>query len=148
MKRENKIRKLLGNKYHLSISYEPDMEHYHWVLFKKYDDPFIYYCDANKEIMSSDKNTEDELYEFAKAHHEIDEHRFMSILNIIMTWIAFILMIVNIFIKDTTIRGFAYGIDFMVVIYVVISYKIQMKNIKVKWLNKTEPLRTWLRGDE
>ena len=147
MKRENKIRKLLGNKYHLSISYEPDMEHYHWVLFKKYDDPFVYYSDANKQIMSSDKNTEDELYEFAKTHHEIDEHHFMSILNIIMTWIAFILMIVNIFIKDATIRGFAYGIDFMVVIYAVISYKIQMKNIKVKWLNKTEPLRTWLRGE-
>lgn len=147
MKNEFKIRKLLGNKYHLSISYESDWENPKWVLFKKIDDLYAYYSEDNKAIMSSETNTEDELYKFAKEHHEIDEHHFMGILNVILAWFVMIIIIINVFIQDATIRGFTYGIDFTIMIYCLISYRIYKKNSKIKMLERIENWKKWYKGE-
>lgn len=147
-KKENEIRKLLGNRYHLYTSYRIDLEEpEEWKLYKKYDDPLMYFSVLNQPIMTSKKNSFDELYEFAKKHHEIDEHHFMGLLNVIVAWFAMIIIIINIFIQDETIRGFTFGIDFMIIIYGLVSLKIYKKNHKIKMLEQVENFKKWYKGE-
>ena len=136
----NKIRKLLGDKYHLSEHILEDGSE-EWVLFKRYDEPKIYFSKDNTSIMSSETNTIEELYEFAKKHHEIDEHQTMGIVNIVVAWIALIILIINMFVfKNNSIRWFIVGINFCVIIYSFISHIIWNKNWKVKMLEIKERL--------
>jgi len=132
--REKKIRKLLGTKFHLFTHYRADLEEpVEWALYRKYDDTKIFFSELNEAIMTSEKNTFDELYEFAKKHHEIDEHMFMSSLNVIIAWFTAIIVIINmIFFQNETLRGFLIGIDFMIIIYGMISHTIWNKNWYVR----------------
>lgn len=133
MENENKIRKLLGNEYHLSIHYKSDMNNYRWVLFKKYDDTKIYFSEDNEPIMSSETNTIDELYEYAKKHHKIDEHFTILKSSIFVACINLFVIVINIiFFNNQFIRGFIWGVDFVIILNSIILHIIWEHNWKVR----------------
>lgn len=137
--KERKIRELLGDRFHLCISYEDGIDNPKWSLFRNYDDSKVYFSNDNEVIMSSETNTIDELYEYAKKHHKIDEHLSISKLNVIVAWIGMIVMTINfIFFKNEALRGFVLGIDFMIIIHCVVSHNIWNKNWKVRMMELRE----------
>ena len=139
MTKESEIRKLLGDRFHLCVSYEDGFDNPKWILFRNYDDSKVYFSNDNGVIMSSETNTIDELYEYAKSHHQIDEHFSIGRLNIIMAWVCMILMIINIILfKNETLRGLLIGIDLMIIIYSIVSHHIWNKNWKVRMLELRE----------
>lgn len=134
MKNESKIRRLLGNDYHLytSIKFVNSMDHItEWKLFKKYTDSNVYFSKDNKPIMDSEHNTEEELLQFAKTHHKIDEHRAMAMARIIIAWSVCVILILNIFINSNTIRWACLTIDLVLVLETIISHIIWSYNWKV-----------------
>lgn len=134
MKNENKIRRLLGNEYHLCVNYifvNPCDNIIQWKLFKQYTDSDIYFSKDNKPIMDSEHNTEKELLQFAKEHHKIDEYRAMAIARIIILWLVCILSIINVIINKKEIRYTCLTIDFVLVLETIISQLIRNYNQKV-----------------
>lgn len=138
-KLEIKARKLLGNRFHLCTSYDENFEIKEWHLYRNYDDSKVYFSSDNEEIMSNETNTLEELYEFAKKHHQIDEHFTIGKMNIFIAWLLMILTIINIiFIKNETLRGFIYGGDFMIILYSIVAHRIYIKNSDVRMLELKE----------
>lgn len=139
--KEKEIRKLLGNRYHLGVTYDGKITT--WSLFKKYENgDLIYYSNDNKAIMTSETHTVEELYEFAKKHHKIDEHFFMSRLNITIACINIILIIINIiFLKSDIIRGIIFGVDIIIVIDCMVAHIIWNKNWNVGMLELEENIK-------
>lgn len=138
MDKYSKIRKLLGKDYHLSVTCNfegPD----DWALFKKYNDPKIYFSKDNDPIMTSEENTIEDLLAFAKQHHKIDEHFALSYFRIAMLSLAVILAIVNCFINSSIVRTIIYTTDILLLIECFISNKIWDKNFEVE---KRETLST------
>ena len=142
MKSIEEIRKLLGNDYHLSVKYSVfESKIQEWKLYRNYNDTRVYFSPDNKLIMSNETNTIDDLYNFAKKHHKIDEHLYMSKFNIIIAWLCLLLVILNIvFFKNDIIRGFILGIDFMIIVSSLVSHNIWNKNWKVNMLELQENL--------
>jgi hypothetical protein len=107
-KKIRKIRRLLGNDYHLSETL--DMEKGNsWVLYSTCNNnPIYYFSKYNKPIMTSEKNTLDELYTFAKKHHKLNDYLVSFVLSI-YAWFVFILSILNIFICSKWVNGFVLG---------------------------------------
>lgn len=131
MDKYSKIRKLLGKDYHLSITCNfegPD----EWLLFKKYNDPKIYFSENNEPIMTSKKNTIEELLAFAKQHHKIDEHFTMSYFRIVVLSLVFVLAIVNCFINNSIVRTIIYTTNTLLLIETFISNKIWDKNFEIE----------------
>ena len=134
MKNESKIRRLLGNEYHLCVNYifvNPYDNIIQWKLFKQYTNSNIYFSKDNKPIMDSEHNTEKELLEFAKTHHKIDEHRVIAMARIIILWLVCILSIINVVINKKEIRYTCLTIDFVLVLETLISQVIWNYNQKV-----------------
>lgn len=137
MEKMNEIRELLGNNYHLcedfsSISHE-------WKLFRKYDDPVVYYSADNKAIMTSEENTIDELYDFAKTHHRINEHRQMGKMTIHIATIICIVCLINVFFfQSKLIHGFVLGVDVILFVYSFVSHNIYCKNLDIDLLESYE----------
>ena len=133
MKKMNKIRKLLGRRFHLSTEYAGEnCELTQWKLFKKYEngDP-IYWSDDNKEIMSSAKHTIDDLYVFAKTHKKYDIERFILRMNLIIFIILLFVSIANVFINSVIIRTIILTCDFILMLWLgAVSY-VSNKNYKV-----------------
>ena len=146
--RLTKIKKILGENYHLCIKYNPIYEQVEWVLFKKYIDLNIYYSKDNKAIMSSEKNTINELYEYAKSHHKINEHwafRKIWIYLSIMTNIIFIINIV--FIHNHILSGIILGFYVNLFLNNIIGSYIFNKNLKVEMLEHRENFKKITNGD-
>lgn len=136
MKREQEIRKLLGNDYHLSIETD-GKELKRWILFKKYKDTDVYFSKDNKPIMSSEENTEEELYEFAKKHHRLDYREVEGRVIIISLICVFILSIINIFI-DGVLSEFIFISDFWLLIWMFVNHRIFNNNWEVDMLEVKE----------
>ena len=136
----SEIRALLGNDYHLSVKYSIfESKIQEWKLYRNYNDTKVYFSPDNKLIMSNETNTIDDLYNFAKKHHKIDEHLYMSKFNIIIAFICMGLVILNIvFFNNDVLRGFIFGIDFMIIISSLLSHNIWNKNLKVNMLELQE----------
>lgn len=135
MKNEKEIRKLLGKDYHLSI--ETDGRELKWILFKNYKDTDVYLSKDNKPIMSSEENTEEELYEFAKKHHRLDYREVEDRAIRISLICVFILSIINIFI-DGVLLEFVLISDFWLLIWMFVNHKIFINNWKVDTLELHE----------
>lgn len=136
--RERKIRKLLGNEYHLCSHYE-GLNLEKWFLFKNYKNPKIYFSDTNKPIMTSENNTTDDLYEFAKKHHKIDVTISIMTFNTIICFICAIALILNLIILENDfIRYFVLGIDLTVIVIDIIIYEISNHNFNVDMLEHKE----------
>lgn len=141
MKNENKIRKLLGKDYHLGVYHKfvnPYDTIIQWKLYKNYDDVDIYFSNDNKPIMDSEHNTTDELLEFAKTHHKIDEHKAFNLIILILLFILFILAVINIFISKKELRYIILSNDLILMIEITISNIIYNHNWKVKMKNVIE----------
>ncbi len=144
IERIEKIRKILGDEYHLSAFVGLEEVKY-WVLYKKYRDSKIYYSEDNKPIMASDNNSLDELYDFAKKHHKIDEHIVLNLVDVVIALITLVLVVVNgFFIKSELLRGVFLGVDLLMWINVVVGHIIYKKNQKVDFLETIEYIeRDW-----
>lgn len=144
IERIEKIRKILGDEYHLSAFVGLEEVKY-WVLYKKYRDSKIYYSEDNKPIMASDNNSLDELYDFAKKHHKIDEHIVLNLVDVVIALITLVLVVVNgFFIKSELLRGVFLGVDLLMWINVVVGHIIYKKNQEVDFLETIEYIeRDW-----
>lgn len=126
MKKETKIRKMLGNDYHLSI-----VGNNCWKLFRKYKDWDLYISEENETIMTSETHTEKELYKFAKKNRKYDIENANNSINIIVAWLCCIVIIINVFIKIEWLRYFIWGIDFYIIINCIYRLILMEHNHKV-----------------
>lgn len=135
MKNEKEIRKLLGRDYHLSI--ETDGRELKWILFKNYKDTAIYFSEDNKAIMSSEKNTEEELYEFAKKHHRLDYRKVEDqVIGISLTCVL-IISIINIF-MDGIFSQFVLTSELWLLVWMFVNHRIFNNNWKIDMLELSE----------
>ncbi len=149
MRREKEIRKLLGDRFHLMIEYTENWETEQWVLFKKYEncDP-IYWSKDNKAILSSDKNTVDELYQFAQAHHKIDYFKTNNIVRTILIIVIFLISIINIFLENEPISILVLVSDLWYFIWLIVDWIILGKNYKVDFLEARENIKRGRNNNE
>ncbi len=103
MKKELKIRRLLGNNYHLWVNLKEDGA-CKWELYRKYSDKDLYFSKFNKAIMTSEDSTEKDLLKFAKKNREYDYSEIDGHINLAIAWINFILAIINIFFSNYTMK--------------------------------------------
>ena len=108
-KKYNKIRKYLGNDYHLCEEYPSGK----WKLFLKYDG---YLNDGSGPIMTSDDYTYEDLYKFAKKHREYDSQQIVFMVLFITSLILIGVSILNVFIHSVYLRGFLNGADFIIIL--------------------------------
>lgn len=99
MDKYRKIRKWLGYDYHLSVGVEPNKPD-KWALYKYYND--------NKPIMTSEKHTYKQLYNFAKKTHMINIPLLNCNVRLGIVAIALILATINLFIGNTILRVIIY----------------------------------------
>lgn len=116
LKKEKKIRKLLGERFHLHVD-----NHGNWKLFRKYNDLEIYFSNENTEIMNSEDNSEKELLKFAKKNRKYNVEKSITNITSVILWLAAGLAFINIFISSEVIRGFVLGIDLLAVCQVLIK---------------------------
>lgn len=130
----NEIRKLLGNEYHL---YEGvSINGIKWILYRRYLDSKVYFSNDNEAIMSSETNTIDDLYKFAKDHHKVDEIEVELTIDSIIAFLLMILQIINFAVlKNDYIKGLILGSDLMIIISCLTKLIIVEKNNK-KELNE------------
>ena len=149
MKKEWEIRRLLGNDYHLGKTYKED-GNISWVLFRRYDNFNIYISEKNKPIMTSENNTEKELYKFAKKHHQIDIESFYYKICLLVSYLMLGLVIVNIFVNSVFIRGIFWGVETFLIISEILIFIISNRNHKIKQEKMKEEIniyKDFIKGD-
>ena len=77
-------------------------------LYKHYNDPDIYFCSINKPIMTSEKHTYKQLYNFAKKTHMVNIPLLNCKTRLGIVAIALILATINLFIGNTILRVIIY----------------------------------------
>lgn len=109
MDKYRKIRKWLGYDYHLSVVVEPNKPD-KWALYKyyNYNDHDIAICSINKPIMTSEKHTYKQLYNFAKKTHMVSIPLLNCKTRLGIVAIALILATINLFIGNTILRVIIY----------------------------------------
>lgn len=136
----NKIRKLLGNEYHLSETIS--INDIKWVLYKRYKDSKVYFSKDNEPIMSSDTHTLEQLKEYVKTHHKVDFGVLIAKIYIIIAIINLISIVLNSFIiKSKFISGLNNGISLIIIITCLVDYYVLSKNYKVDHLENVEMFR-------
>lgn len=101
MKKELKIRRLLGNNYHLWVNLKEDGV-CKWKLYRKYSDKDLYFSKFNKAIMTSEDSTEKDLLKFAKKNREYDYSEIEGWVDFTISLIMCILAVINLFLKSNT----------------------------------------------
>lgn len=143
MKKENEIRKMLGDRYHLSCSCEHDDENgftvSEWYLFKTYQnaDP-VYFSADNKAIMTNETHTEDDLYEFAKSHKKFDVVRVHNKVRLITISIILLISIINIFVASKALTIMILSCDAMFLIWLITDVIVFNRNNRVDTLEMFE----------
>lgn len=126
LKNAEKIRKMLGKNYHLSVSSKGE-----WLLFRKYDDWDKYISPNNKAIMTSKTTTEDELLKFAKEHKRYDELEIRCTVRSLILFVAVILSFMNCWLSSELIRGIVLGIDIAIIIIAFAELLVTEHNFKI-----------------
>lgn len=126
LKNAEKIRKMLGKNYHLSVSSEGE-----WFLYRKYNDWDKYTSPNNKAIMTSETNTEDELLKFAKEHKRYDELEIRCTVRTLILFATVILSFMNCWLSSELIRGIVLGIDMAIIIIAVAELLVTEHNLKI-----------------
>ena len=135
-----KIRKLLGNEYHLCETIS--INDIKWVLYKRYKDSKVYFSKDNEPIMNSDTHTLEQLKEYAKTHHKVDFGVVIAKIYIIIAIINLISIVLNSFIiKSKFINGLNNGISLIIIITCLVDYYVLDKNYKVDHLENVEMFR-------
>lgn len=136
MKNEYKIRKWLGNRYHLNVSLSGNhLENVEWRLFRKYDG---WINDGSKAIMTNETHSEEELYKFAKKHRQFDEGKCMIRIIQINAFLAMILSIINIYFNSEKLKIFFFGMEFVIITTAISMFFIYNYNLKVDKLELKE----------
>ena len=151
MKNESKIRKLLGNDYHLGVEINwnnYDYEITNWKLFRRYNDSKMYFSTDNKAIMTSEENTEEELLKFAKEYHKYNYTRVHGSYRTIVAAIVAIVLIANIFINNSYIRAIGLSIDTCLIIDSFISFIIINHNQRIEWKQWGKDMELLLKESE
>lgn len=139
MKLEKKIRELLGNDYHLNVAYDENLEIKEWHLHRKYNDANVYFSDDNKEIMSSENYTLEDLYGFAKKHHKIAIVPTYNKIIIFVILGLFILSLINAILwKNSMLSYFIIGFDIAIIFVDILLFILDDKNFNVDMLELHE----------
>lgn len=139
MEKEKKIREWLGDRYHLCIEHLGKGK-YDWYLYKKYEncDP-VMFSKANQPIMTSKNNTEEQLYNFAKAHHKISYEKSNRDFRTFMIYGILALSIINIiFFRLPELSWAIFGADIVFLGWITMDWIIAEKNHKVNILEIIE----------
>lgn len=132
MKDEYKIRRWLDNRYHLNTEKtfkEDKFEIESWKLFQVHPN---WMTDGSKPIMTSETHTDKELMKFAKKNKIYNLNISQSFVLVIIAWINVLISIINsIFLSSTFIRGFMYGINFVIFISSIINSILLSHNRKI-----------------
>ena len=127
------IRRLLGDRFHLceEISFGEDI--CKWSLFYKYDDLKVYFSPDNKKVMSSETNTIDELYEFAKNHYKMNIFSVLCKSLFAMTTALCVVSIINfLFIGSHFISGYLIGADVIIFFVMTLTHLVHKQNHKLR----------------
>lgn len=147
MKKINKIRKMLGDRYHLSVESD-GVEITGWVLFKNYTngDP-IYWSKDNRSIMRSEENTLEDLYKFAKTHQKLDLDKVILRVSLWILTVALIICIINFYFHSNILRTIIWTIDAMVilidaVVHIVFNknFKVDMRELNENWIRRMKEI--------
>ncbi len=141
MKNETKIRNWLGDRYHLNVTltYSANsLKKLNWTLFKKYRG---FEEDGSKPIMTSEANTEEELFEFAKKHRKYDEGKAVGITGVLLSFVAAFFPILGIIFENDNIKFVTLGIDIAVIIIFIIKCVISELNFEVAKLEFLESIK-------
>lgn len=130
LKSIQKINNQLGHEYHLAVKRESNK--IAWSLYKKYDNPKVFFSKDNEAIMTSEKNSLEELKEFAKKHKKLTAINFEYPLSFIYTLLTLILAIANLWLNNTFIRGFILGINITTMFWLIIIEIKEVVNLKIK----------------
>lgn len=134
-----KIRRILGNDYHLGITWGEVDNIVNWALYRKYLDSKVYFSKDNEPIMTSDNYQLEDLYNYAKSHRKINIPKEFSKICTILAIIAFIIIILNIiFFKNRYLTFFIFGFDVCFLILDMIVFILDQENFKVKMLELDE----------
>ena len=132
-KDEWKIRRWLGDRYHLNteITFEEDKTKVEsWKLFRVYPG---WMKDNSDAIMTSETHTDKELFEFAKKYRKYDLSIVGGNTMAIVAWLNLILVFFNaLLFRKVFIRGFIYGIDFTIIVVSLAKIIYLKKNEKVE----------------
>lgn len=141
MKNEIKIRTWLGDRYHLNteITFKEDKTSIEkWKLFRKYEG---WMHDNSDAIMTSETNTEEELFKFAKEHRKYNLSIVGSKTMSVVALFNLILVFLNIWFKTNFIHGFVWGVDFVIIIVSIVKLIFLKKNSKVSDLEFKEKIQ-------
>lgn len=128
MKNEKKIRGMLGYKYHLCSNNDGE-----WVLYRYYRDPEVYFSKDNKAIMSYKTDTEEDLYEYLKAHREWNLDLIITKTIGAILFVVWLMAVINIFKHSDTLRlVIAAGFLPNIIISLVMSI-VRHHNMKVSY---------------
>lgn len=144
LEKEFKIRRLLGDNYHLNTTWDVENECVkEWKLFKNYENKDLYFSEFNEAIMTSEDSTEKDLLKFAKKNHVYDFERLHTVKGVCISYALLILCIVNAFIKSDLIRGIWLGMMIYLWIDLLIDWIFGDHNfrIKMKLLNEKFDLK-------
>ena len=124
-KKIDKIRKNLGDNFHLGMDYDLDNEKNwyikNWALFKEYDNPKVYFSKDNTPLMDSEHDTLDELYKFSKQVKEYDEASIKTIINITMIMIVYIIAT---YLRINCNMKYAYPIAWIAYAIIILEHSI------------------------
>ena len=128
MKKQGKIRRLLGENFHLSIEYKEG--EIAWKLFRYYKDQDLYFDQHNKAIMTSEDSTEKDLLKFAKKNHIYDLQLLHSKKGVYIATILLAFCIIRIFIDNDILYGMWIGATIYLWIDLIISCIVGNHNHK------------------
>ena len=155
MKKINKIRKMLGDRYHLSVESD-GVEITKWVLFKNYTngDP-IYWSSDNKAIMRSEENTLEDLFKFAKTHQKLDLDKIILKANLWIITVALVMCFINFHFQSDILRAIIFTIDAMVILIDAIvhivsgkNFKVDMRELNENWIRRMKEIHTKTNEEE
>ena len=128
MKNEKKIRGMLGDKYHLCSNNDGE-----WVLYRYYQDPDIYFSKDNKAIMSYKTHSEEDLYEYLKAHREWNLDLIMTKTISAMLLVVWVMAIFNIFKHSDILKLIIISCFLPNIIISLMMSIVRCHNIKVRY---------------
>lgn len=147
LKNEYKIRRWLGDRYHLNteITFKEDKTKIEkWKLFRVYPG---WMEDNSGAIMTSETHTDKELMKFAKKYRKYDLSMVDNTIFIIISYLNIFTIILNIWIKNKYLAGFYWGINFLIIITSIVKLIFIEKNSKVTKLEFKERMDIFLKKE-
>lgn len=144
LEKEFKIRRLLGDNYHLTTTYDVENECIkEWKLFREYENQDLYFSEFNKAIMTSEDSTEKDLLKFARKNHVYDFDRLHTKKGLYISIALLVLCIVNVFIESDILYGIWLGMTIYLWIDLILNWVVGNHNhkIKMKLLNEKFELK-------